>query len=129
MSEPRPGPIPVILAALCAAGMVTSFALGHFNATWAFWLALFLVVELWSAVNHALGDTFSERVWRWIGINPQRPSRWGRILAVGVFMVELTAHFVSGGQTPLTGSVAIVVAATPVAGVICWSLVFEGRSL
>ena len=129
MSNPRPGAFTVALLAALALGMVASFAAGNFQATWALWLACFLTIELWAAINKALGDTFSERVWRWTGINPPRASRWLRILAVAVFMVELSAHFVTGGQTPLTGSLAIVVTASPVGLVIGYSLAFEGRTL
>jgi len=127
MSDPRPGRWSVVLLAVLAAAMVWSFAAGNFQATWALWLACFLTIELWAAVNKALGDTLSERVWRWTGISPSRPSRWLRIPALALFMLELTAHFATGGQTPLTGGLAVVLTATPVGAVITYSLAFEGR--
>ena len=121
----RPGPLPVILLALVAAGMVTSFALGAFNAQWALWIAAFGVMELWAAINRVEGATLSERVWAWIGLRPRRPSRWLRVPICAVFFITLILHFVTTGAYWWSGGPAIIVVAVPFFLVVTYALTFE----
>ncbi len=122
----RPSVGQVLLAAICAAGCVVSFALGHTATQWAWWLALFLVLELSAAVSRQPDDTLSEKVWSWFGIRPARPAALLRVPILGLFMLELGAHFVTGGAYPWTGGLAVVATGAPAGAVIVLSL-FEWR--
>lgn len=114
--------IPALLLALVCAGMVVSFYLGHLNTQWVLWLAAFLVMELTAVIHRTPGATFSERVWAWAGIRPQRASRWIRIPTVPFFGLELVVHLSTGGSHWWSGGLAIATTSAPLAFVIAWSL-------
>jgi hypothetical protein len=120
----RPGPVPVALAALCAALNVWFFHLADWNGMWASILALFLVEELWAAWVKT-GGTFSERWWDWLGIRPRRPWRLPRIAAAGVFLGVLLLHIVTGGAFWWSGGLAIIGTAIPVVVVVLYALARE----
>ncbi len=124
----RPGPLPVLLLAFFAAAMVWSFATGHLNRQWTWWLAAFLVMELWAALTKTPGATLSERTWAWMGVRPHARLRLLRAPICGAFMLELGAHFVTGGTAWWSGGVAVVSTAAPLSLVIGYSLLFEGRA-
>lgn len=126
-SSRRPGPFAVSLLASLAFGMVMAFATGHLNEMWVLWLACFLTMELWAAINRVEGATLSERTWAWLGIRPQEPLRMLRVPTVAVFLLELTLHFMTGGIYPWSGGLAVIVTASPLSLVIGYSLAFEGR--
>jgi len=75
---------------------------------WAVWVAYFAAVEGMALANSKRGDTASEFVWAFLGIdrntvgtdNPGRhPSGWTRLrrFAVLAFLTWLVAHFLTGG--------------------------------
>lgn len=70
---------------------------------WVGWLALFLVYEVYAALSHPKGDTFSENVWGWFDTVPRK-------IVLAVFLLTLTSHLVLG--TP--HGAAIVVTGIPV---------------
>jgi hypothetical protein len=123
----RPSGWQVAIAALMASACVLSFASGHIDRQWAALGGLFLTLELTAAVSKTPGQTLSERVWRYFGTTPPRPSRWLRLPIVGLFMLVLGAHFVTGGAFILTGGAAVAITGAPVALVIAYSLVFDRR--
>lgn len=105
----------VVIVGFCAAGTTLAYALGSFDRQWAGWLALFLAMELGAAASRECGDTFSERLWNWLGVRPVRQGRWWRCGAIVLFLAELSAHFVLGSGHWWTSEWAVVVTATPLA--------------
>jgi hypothetical protein len=128
MNEPRrPGPLPVLLLALFASAMVWSFAAGHLNAQYANLWGCFLTMELWAVVLRVPGASQSERWWAWAGIRPQRPSRWLRVPASAPFFIVFAAHMILGDGHVWSGGYAVLGTSAPLAIVIGYSLIFDGR--
>ncbi len=130
MTVPRqlPGVAPVALLAFFATVMVVAFARGEVAIQWAVGLGgCFLTMELWAVLRHAVGATFSEASWVWLGIRPPRRLRKLRSILAGLFLVELLAHMVLGGAYWFAGGLAISGTAVPLALVIGYALVFERR--
>lgn len=74
------------------------------NLVWALWLggllAFFGVAEGLSLANKLPGDTFSETLRRWLGLEPRKPWRqWGMLaftVLFGGFAVWFEAHILGG---------------------------------
>jgi phosphatidylglycerophosphate synthase len=111
----KPARWQVVIVGSCAGGAVLSYAQGLWDQQYAWWLALFLAMELGAAVSRVRGDTFSERLWIWIGVEPRRPGRWWRAVAVVVFLMELAVHFAAGSAHWWSGEFAVIATAVPVA--------------
>ncbi len=83
-----------------------SFGLGNYTAAWVLWLLYFGVVELTAVLNSRDGDTLSEHVWLWFGLQRRRPGEpprevtgwvWLRRFALLAFVIWLALHFLTGG--------------------------------
>lgn len=75
---------------------------------WAGWVIYFAIVEGLALANSKGGDTASEHVWLFLGIDRstvgtpnagRHPSGWTRLrrFAVLAFLAWLVAHFLTGG--------------------------------
>ncbi len=124
----RPGWSAVALLAFFATVMVVAFARGEIAIQWAVGLGgCFLTMELWAVLRHAVGATFSEASWVWLGIRPPRRSRQLRSVLAALFLVELLLHIPLGGAYWFAGGLAIGGTAAPLVLVIGYALVFERR--
>lgn len=95
--------------------------LERWRGAWLAWLVAFLAVEIPAAMKKTPGFTLSENVWSWFGVRERRTHARIRRVALGVFMLTLSSHFVFAWP----GAIGIAVAAVPVAFVIAFSSVRE----
>lgn len=93
---------------------------------WLLWLGLFLLVELPAAIWKT-GGTLSENVWFWFSVRERRRFWLARRLFLALFLVELSAHFLTGGAYPLTGGLAVILTVLPVGAIIALSSIFEQK--
>ncbi len=91
---------------------------------WLAWLFAFLVVEIPAAIKKT-GGTLSENTWDWFSVRERKRFWLARRFVLGLFMAELSAHFLTGGAYPVTGGLAVIVAGTPAAVVIVLSSILE----
>ena len=91
---------------------------------WTIWIVLFLVFELWAALDQRKGNTLSETVGDWIGV-----PRWRRgvrklaplrRLVLGLFLVALLAHLVWGVSVG-----PVIVLGIALGAVIAWGICKE----
>lgn len=70
------------------------------EALWFIWLVLFLVYEVYAALNKKKGDTLSETVGDWTGLEKwrkgERRGSVARRTVLFCFLVGLTSHLVWG---------------------------------
>jgi hypothetical protein len=67
------------------------------TVAWLMWIALFLAIEGAAIFNRERGDTLSEKIWLWFAIkNKPRGYKMRRFVLL-IFLVWLTAHFLTGG--------------------------------
>lgn len=98
---------------------------------WLSWLVLFLLYEVPAAIAEVVyarkGQhrqiTLSRNVWRWFGVTEWRPLRTWRRIALGVFMLTLSCHFVFS----VPGGAWIIATGAPVAAVIAYAVFVEDR--
>jgi hypothetical protein len=96
---------------------------------WLLWLGAFLAIEIPAALNKEPDDTLSEKTWDWFSVRERRRFWLARRIILGLFMAELTAHFLTGGVYPITGGAAVIATALPTSLVIVLSSVFEGGTV
>ncbi len=93
---------------------------------WLIWLGLFLAVEIPAAIWKT-GGTFSECIWFWFSVRERRRFWLARRLILALFLIELSAHFLTGGAYPVTGGLAVILTGLPAGVVIVLSSIFEQK--
>lgn len=79
----------------------------RWQGAWVAWLLVFLAVEIPAAIRKPKNDTLSENVWIWFRAPLRR-------VALGIFMLALTSHFVF--MWP--GGLGLGITALPVVAII-----------
>lgn len=69
-----------------------------FTVGWLLWGVYFLILEAVAIFRKTTGDTLSEHIWMWFGVRDDKPGLWGwiRRIALTLFMIWLTVHFIFG---------------------------------
>lgn len=84
-------------------------------AAWIVWGLYFAVVEGFALFNSRTGDTLSEHVWAFVGRSAgggRKPATVRRV-AVGLFMLALSVHFLVGSNE--MGNAALIVSSVVLA--------------
>ena len=117
----------VVALGLSSLGMVWSYAQGNLNAQYLWWIAAFLVMEVYGQIRKEPGATLTERFRAWLGIQPRRPNRWHRAPFAGLFTFDLGFHFMLDKGTWWCGGTAVVITALPLTIIVIKAL-WEGRN-
>lgn len=95
-------------------------------ACWLAWLAVFIAVEVPAAIRKR-GGTLSENTWDWFSVKEHKRFWLPRRCILGVFMVVLTAHFLTGGAYLVSSGLAVGITGAPVGAVIVLSSIYERK--
>lgn len=67
------------------------------TVAWIFWVAMFFAIEVPAIIRKDRGDTLSEHVWKWFGVQGKPAGYKARRFVLLTFMAWLSLHFLTGG--------------------------------